>query len=195
MLLPNRKGRSRIFDHKKYWKHCVGTSIASYMIAEETGLCDKEKIFIYGLIHDVGITVLDICLPDHLDNVYKMQLQRGVHQIVAEKIVIVLNGITHTEIGMWICQEWGLPREITEVVGYHHSPLIHGDIGDEVKIMYLADSISTNYYENLLGTKTTFIYTDKMREALNIPKKFMDYIAEKLPEEVEKINKNRFLEF
>jgi len=57
LLLPSRNGRAKIFDKKKYWKHCIGTSIASYMIAAETGLCDKEKIFTYGLIHDIGTTV------------------------------------------------------------------------------------------------------------------------------------------
>ncbi|NLB78429.1 MAG: HDOD domain-containing protein, partial [Clostridiaceae bacterium] len=66
LLLPNRDGRAKKFDNRKYWKHCIGTAIASYMIADRTGLCDKGKIFTYGLIHDIGITVLDICLPDLL---------------------------------------------------------------------------------------------------------------------------------
>jgi HD-like signal output (HDOD) protein len=74
LLLSDRNGRSEIFDRKKYWKHCIGTSIASYMVAAETGLCDKEKMFTYGLIHDIGITVLDICLPNHLDDIYTRQL-------------------------------------------------------------------------------------------------------------------------
>lgn len=29
------------------------------MIAAETQLFDKDKMFTYGLIHDIGITVLD----------------------------------------------------------------------------------------------------------------------------------------
>ncbi|MFY9312858.1 MAG: HDOD domain-containing protein [Tepidanaerobacteraceae bacterium] len=189
LLLPNRSGRARIFDNKKYWKHCIGTSIASYIIAAETGLCDKDKIFTYGLIHDIGITVLDICLPEHLDSIYKMQLQKGLHQIVAERVV--LNGITHTEIGMWICQQWGLPEEIIEIVGYHHSPFKHTKTSNEIKIMYLADSISTSYYENLLGLSTTFVYSDKIREALNLPNEFIENLAEKLPQEVDNISRIR----
>ena len=68
------------------------------MIAADCNLCDKEKIFTYGLIHDIGITVLDICLPEHLDKIHTMQLN-GIHQLVAEKIV--LGGLTHENIGMW----------------------------------------------------------------------------------------------
>lgn len=193
LLLPNKDGRAKIFDNGKYWKHCVGTAIASYMIADKTGLCDKEKIFTYGLIHDIGINVLDICLPNHLDRIYTMQLQKGTHQIVAEKVV--LNGITHMEIGMWLCKEWGLPREIAEIVGYHHSPFINTEVSNELKIMHLADFISTKYYEKLLGTNTTFMYVDRARELLNLPEEFMENVAERLPQELEKIGSIPFFAF
>ncbi|NLM09238.1 MAG: HDOD domain-containing protein [Clostridiaceae bacterium] len=186
LLLPNSSGRAKIFNNRTYWKHCIGTSIASHMIAAKTGLCDRDRIFTYGLIHDIGITVLDICLPDHLDRIYTMQIERGIHQIAAEKIV--LGGITHSEIGMWLCDEWGLPDEIKEIVGCHHYPFKNGNAGDEIKIIYLADSVSSNYYERLLGTDTTFIYTERTKKLLNLPKEFIEDMANKLPEEVAKVN-------
>ena len=100
LLLPNRKGRAEIFDNKTYWKHCIGTSIAAHLIADETGLCDKDKMFTYGLIHDIGITVLDICLPQHLDKIHTMQLERGVHHIAAEKIILNCNSYGNRNVDM-----------------------------------------------------------------------------------------------
>lgn len=184
LLIPNRYGRTKFFDNKIYWKHSLGTSMAAYMIASETKLSDRDKLFTYGLIHDIGITVLDICLPDYLDKINELHLT-GMHQLIAERIV--LNGITHAEIGRWICQEWGLPDEISDVVGLHHTPMLAKKNIDEVRIIHLADSISTNYYEKLLGNNTTFIYTNKIMEALNVSKEFIDYVAEKIPAEVEKL--------
>lgn len=186
LLLPNKKGRAKLFNNKTYWKHCIGTSIASYMIAADCNLCDKEKIFTYGLIHDIGITVLDICLPEQLDKIHTMQLN-GIHQLVAEKIV--LGGLTHENIGMWICDEWGLPEEIKEIVGHHHSPFIKSKVSNNVKIMYLADCISTIYYEKLLGNNDTFLYSSKIREMLNLEKEFIDNIFNKLPQEIDKVNR------
>lgn len=186
LLLPNKKGRTEIFDNNNYWNHCIGTSVASYMIANRTGLSDKDKVFTYGLIHDIGVTVLDICLPEYLDKIYALQ-KKGLHQIAAEKIV--LNGITHSEIGLWLCKEWGLPDEIAEIVGFHHTPYSStSEYITEVKIMYLADSISTNYYQQLLGNEITFQYAEEIMEALKITKEFMDEIIDVLPKEVEKIN-------
>ena len=94
----------KIFHNKKYWKHCLATSMAAYMISAETKLSDKDKMFTYGLIHDIGITVLDICLPDYLDEINEMHL-KGTHQLIAEKIV--LDGITHAEIGVGSAKSGG----------------------------------------------------------------------------------------
>lgn len=185
LMLPNKRGRAKKFDNKSYWKHCLATSIAGYKIAAETGLSDKDRMFTYGLIHDIGITVLDICLPEYLDKIYTMQLQKGLHQTVAEKVV--LGGITHAEIGTWICKEWGLPDEMIDVVRGHHTPFISNKYSNEVKIMHLADSISTNYYAKLLGSNKSLIYFDKTRELLNISKEFIDDLVDKLPEDVEKV--------
>lgn len=184
LLLPDSKGRAQIFASKTYWKHCIGTSISSYMLAEKTGLSDPDKLFTYGLIHDIGVTVLDICLPEYLDKIYLKQ-KNGLHQIAAEKIV--LEGITHSEIGSWICDEWGLPDEIAEVIAFHHSPFLSKKNITETKIMHLADSISTNYYEKLLGNKTTFIFSEKVMESLGITKEYINDIVMKLPYEVEKV--------
>ncbi len=186
LMLPDRFGKAKLFDNKIYWKHCIGTSIAAYLISEETNISNKDKMFTYGLIHDIGISALDVCLPDYLDKVFQL-MQKGVHQIAAEKIV--LSGITHAEIGMWLCKEWRLPEEMAATVGLHHTPLLAKNHVDEVRIMHLADSISANYYEHLLGIPTNFIYADKVMDALKLDRNFVDQIIQRLPAEIEKLNK------
>jgi HD-like signal output (HDOD) protein len=192
LMLPDKQGRTKEFNRKIYWKHCLGTSMASYFIATKTGLCDRDKMFTYGLIHDIGITVLDICLPDYLDRIYTTQKQQGLHLIIAEKKV--LEGITHADIGMWICKKWGLPDEICDIVGYHHTPFINKS-SDEVVVMHLADSISTIYYEKLLGSYNSAIYFDKTRELLKLSKDFVEKLVLRLPQEVDRISKIIDFEF
>lgn len=184
-LLVSDKSNTKAFNSKKYWKHCIGTAIAATMIVEKTGLSNADKIFTYGLIHDVGVTVLKICLPEHLDQIYDMQI-KGVHQVVAERIV--LKGITHAEIGQWICEECGLNKEIADVVGYHHTPFLSKDHSTEVKIMHLADAISTYYYEKLLGNETNLIYSERIREELKLPKDFINETALLLPKRIDNFN-------
>ena len=153
-------------------------------IAKILNISDGNKLFTYGLIHDIGITILDACLPEKLTKISEKHMG-GLHQIVAEKIV--LNGLTHADIGKWICEEWGLPEEICDVVGYHHNPFLKENISIDVIIMHLADSISTNYYEGLLGNKIDFVYSEKTRLKLGLSKEIVQELADKLPEEVKKI--------
>ncbi len=184
LLVPYR-GNAKIFSSRRYWNHCVGTAIAGEMIAEETGLSNKDKIFTYGLVHDIGVTVLDNCMPDQLDQVYNRQM-KGLHQIAAEKIV--LQGITHAEIGGWFCGVCGLSSEVIDIVRYHHSPFLIKEQSDEVKIMHLADSISTNYYEKLLGNETNLIYSERVRSEIKLSTDFIEEVSRELPDRVDKFN-------
>lgn len=185
LLLSDKNGRTIHFSNKRYWKHCLGTAMAASLIAKESELSDSDKMFTYGLIHDIGITILDICLPDYLDRIHEMQL-KGLHQIAAEKIV--LSGITHAEIGMWLCEEWGLPNEIAEIVGFHHSPMLSKNHVEEVRIMHLGDLISTTYYEKLLGNESTFMYAENIMKSLNVDKAFIDNVIKNLPEKINKLS-------
>jgi len=129
-LLPEKSGRSKLFSRISYWKHCMGTSIASCKHAAKVGICDKYELFAYGLVHDIGIAVLDTCLPEVLDEVFT-KVEEGTPQIIAEKGV--MGGLTHLDIGAWICEKWGLPENIRSVVEYYHKPLLTKRYADDIQ--------------------------------------------------------------
>jgi len=68
-IIPDNLGQSKQLDREKYWKHSLGTSVAANLIAEKLSKADKYKYFAYGIIHDLGVVVLDICVPDMVDKV------------------------------------------------------------------------------------------------------------------------------
>ena len=112
---------------------------------------------------------------------------QGLHQLVAEKVV--LGGITHADVGKWMCEQWGLPDEIGEIVGNHHSPFTTDMGSQELIIVHLADAISSNYYENLMGSNTDFIYSERIRESLGLSKQFISQLVKDMPHEIYKAEK------
>ncbi len=46
-LIPDKIGKSKILNREKYWKHCLGTSIAANLLAEKLGKEDRYKYFAY----------------------------------------------------------------------------------------------------------------------------------------------------
>ena len=184
LLLSDKLGGSKVFSSSTYWRHCIATSVASFMISEKIGIGDKYKLFTYGLIHDIGISVLDICLPEMIDDIYNLQLEKKLHSMIAERTV--LHGLTHEDIGAWLCDKWNLPDDIKNIILFHHRPLLSKVDIAEIKIMHLADTISTNYYERLIGINTTYMYENKLMESIGISESMLIEIRDKLNDEMEK---------
>lgn len=185
-LLPDTLGRSDAIDREKYLKHSLGTSIAATMLADKLGIEDKYKYFAYGLIHDIGNVVLDICLPGIINEVVKIEL-KGVHQIVAERTV--MDGCTHSDIGSWLCEKWHLPNDVNVAVAYHHTPLLATEYKKEAEVMSIADSISTLYYEKLLCLNTFYVLNEKVADSLGITNNDIEKISKELPDKVEEMLK------
>jgi len=185
-LIPAEIGKSKELNREKYWKHCLGTSIAATLLAEKLGKADKYKYFAYGLIHDIGIVMLDICLPNLIDEVVIMQ-NKGISQIIAERLV--MEGFTHEQSGSWQCEKWGLPEDIKEIVEHHHTPLSARKYLEEVNIMCLADSIGSFYYERLLCINTNYMFNTNVMSKLGITENDIEEIGRVLSEKVEEADK------
>jgi HD-like signal output (HDOD) protein len=177
--------KERAFNMKKYWKHVLGTSVASCILADRIKYKDKYKLFSYGLIHDIGISVLDVCLPDIVDEI-TTKLQNGMHQIIAEKVV--LGGLTHADIGAWVCRKWGIREDIIRIVELHHTPLLAKDELFEVKLLNLADTLSSEYYARLMGVYINHNLNTRIMESLNLTEDDLKYAIELLPREIERTN-------
>ncbi|MCD4712575.1 MAG: EAL domain-containing protein [Clostridiales bacterium] len=176
--------KSRKFDIHHYWRHVLGTSVAAQMISQKIKKGDKHLLFTYGLIHDIGIPVLDNCLPKHLDQIAEKVLG-GMHQIVAEKIV--LGGLTHSDVGAWLCKKWQFRDDITEIVLHHHTPLLSESNSVDTMIVYVADVMSTENNEKLLGLNVNMEVSAKVLDMIGLTKEAYDEIASNLSREIEKV--------
>ncbi|TDT62840.1 HDOD domain-containing protein [Fonticella tunisiensis] len=185
-LFPDNLGKPTKLSRDKYWKHCLGTSIAANILAEKLGKQDNYRYFAYGLIHDIGVMVIDVCLPDVIDEVVKMQY-KGIHQIVAERLI--MQGYTHTHAGALLCEKWNLPNDVKAIIEHHHTPLMADGYLEDVIIMNVADSISTLYYERLLCMNTNYVFDKKAMEVLGISMQDIESISEVLPQKVDEVSK------
>ena len=177
---------AKLNDSKKisYLKHTIGTAAASCAIAESIGGYDRYEIFSYGLLHDIGVVVIDNCCPELMEDILEI-MKRGNHQIVAEKIV--LGGLTHSDIGAWLCTKLNLPSNISNVIKNHHWPSKTEENNSVIDLIYMGDFISTRYYETLLEINLLIKQNLIMKNPLNISNELIDEISNSLPEEVDKV--------
>jgi signal transduction histidine kinase len=115
--------------------------MASRMIARESGYAYPEEAFICGLLHDVGILILEKSFPEKFKRIWK-QAEAGESISELEEQIW---GTNHARIGQFLLEQWGLPSIICEAVGHHHSQMLTESDDPELRplqIVSLANMVS-----------------------------------------------------
>jgi len=105
-------------SRSRFWDHSVLAASAASFAAEKLGFSDyKCEAFTAGLVHDVGMLVIDA----HL-------VSNGKNLVTAEPAFDVsgserrLLGFDHCEAGAMLADNWGFPPVLCYSIKYHHDP-------------------------------------------------------------------------
>lgn len=105
---------------ESFWKHSVSCGIAARTIARYKNMPNSERMFIGGLLHDIGRLIIYNFKPVHAREVIYLARKDEIFLNDAEKCLL---GIRHTEIGRNLLKRWKLPVSIENLAAYHHAPL------------------------------------------------------------------------
>lgn len=105
------------FSRKRLWFHCAVVGISSQMIFERMFNKKSENVFLCGILHEIGLIVVDQVYPDF----FEVYLTTDAHMTISvndyEKREI---GTDHCEIGYLLSKEWKLPGEVCEGIRGQH---------------------------------------------------------------------------
>ena len=116
-----KNSKNLSFDPAELWKHSLGVAVSSATIAEHTNLCQRQRAYSCGLIHDIGKVARLQLHPESFcedvgDALYE---ENSFTQIEKNK-----NSPSHVRLGQIVCKEWRLNRDVESVVRWHHEPEI-----------------------------------------------------------------------
>jgi HD-like signal output (HDOD) protein len=106
---------------EQLWRHGLTTAINARAIATSAGAGSLavEHAFMAGLLHDVGLLVLNTNFPDRYREVFRLIRDDGRLLLESEHEVF---GATHADVGAYLLGIWGLHEAIVEAVAFHHDP-------------------------------------------------------------------------
>lgn len=188
ILFPQRGAQT--VEREAFLRHCIGTAVASEMLSgcvELEGDCDRHRMITYGFTHDIGTLALDYAMPFTLQRIHALAKAEGVSLLEAE--VRVLDNITHATVGEWVSNYWDLPRDISNVIKYHHTPRQAQENREELLVIHLGDLLSMNYYEAMVATGHIYKFDPTLLELLGLTMKQVEEIQEALPEKVDRVYK------
>lgn len=130
-----------IFDRVRFWRHALEVAIGSRMIARKIGYKHKEEIFVSGLLHDVGLLILENSFTEEFKQIWKAsRKERSLTELEEETW-----GTNHARVGQFLLEQWNLPEEICNAVGCHHNIFPPGDRSGDFQagqIVALANHLS-----------------------------------------------------
>ncbi len=110
------------------WKHMVSVGLCARLLASRQNLSGFEDAYLAGLLHDIGIILIDQHAHDRFRQIM-LSLHDGTTLTAAENAVL---GFDHCALGARIAEIWRFPELTRAAVRYHHQSLAYTGPGAQL---------------------------------------------------------------
>jgi putative nucleotidyltransferase with HDIG domain len=158
------------FTMLDFWKHALGTAVASEVLAKRLKFSKPEEAFTCGLLHDIGKLVLHEIDPDRLKTVFQ-EARKNKKSFIEIEREWDLPG--HSFLGEMIATRWGLPQVIRQTIRYHHTNVsemssILGSSKTMIHVVRLANTLCVKNHWGKSGDYSAGEILPEMVQALNL---------------------------
>lgn len=120
--------------------HCLTVALASYLIAVETGYPQPSEAYAAGLLHDLGLALLEAFPCGDLSDALQLSQAESMALSTPEDARM---GGNHAYMGSKLLEHWQLPPSIVAAVAHHHAPQQAQTSRRLATIVYLAETVIT----------------------------------------------------
>ncbi len=147
-----------------FWSHNIACATAARTIVTELGMQHPERVFVAGLLHDIGRLLMYVAEPAlSADILQQLKLDNGLDINQLEKASF---GYDHAELGAVLLKEWGLPDSLVQPVKYHHMPDQADMFTMEANVLHLANVVA-NQIKPLFAATSNLSLDEKVWHVLN----------------------------
>ena len=105
---------SELVDMTAFWLNSVHTGVVAKLLAKQNTELHSERLFLAGLLHDIGSLVLYQKMPDKC---LKVLHAAGHDRRLIPEFEREIFGFTHADVGCELIKSWGLPESLSEPIG------------------------------------------------------------------------------
>ena len=102
------------------WEHALVSALSARAYARSFRSPRVEEVFLGGLMHDIGKSVMGIKFPERYGALVRTIYNDQVDGLEAE---LELFGFDHAMVGEAILRSWNLAASLERCVRYHHDPI------------------------------------------------------------------------
>jgi len=127
-----------ILDMQMFLKHSLACGIIARILATFKNVMHTEKLFVSGLLHDIGRVLVYTYYPEQAKGLLQRAEKSGNCLYIEEASFF---GCSHSDIGKYLLQKWKLPLILENNLLFHHNPSI-ADNTEQATIVHLADILA-----------------------------------------------------
>ena len=125
---------------ERFWHHSLYGAVVAREIAKRCRFEEPERLFVAGLLHDVGSPVIYTQLPELASAMRGAADNDECALWHAEGLHL---GFTHAHVGALLLEAWELPSRLLNAVLHHHDLQGPVDGAQESAALHLADGLAS----------------------------------------------------
>lgn len=171
LLMKEVKGYG--LGKKDLWKQSLSTAIISRHIAKKVKYPKPDKVYVAGLLRDIGKVIMSYYLTKHFNKVMELVENENMDFLEAEEKVL---GFNHGQVGAEVAKKWNIPGELIEAIAYHHTPEKATIDFKLTSIIHLADAIVMTMGIGLGVDGMVYDYSQKALDVLDMDSNMLEQI-------------------
>lgn len=168
-----------------FWRHGISCGILARVLAKRCGVLHPERLFVAGLLHDIGSLLIYNRVPETArDLVLAARGNEGILHRTERKAL----GFSHAELGGMMLEQWNLPEALQQAVCHHHDPAgaaTHGRM--EAAIVHIADALANHSEQGAFSAEVSAeVFIDDSvwpTTGLTLTPSLLDLLAEETREQ------------
>ena len=108
-----------VLNMAHFWRHSVYCGVVAQLLAQRCNVLHSERLFVAGLLHDIGKLIICHKLPGRARLVQQRTEESGLFDFEVERQVL---GFDHAEVGGELMRQWRMPEVLVDAVRWHHAP-------------------------------------------------------------------------
>ncbi len=132
----------QVMNMNIFWANSFFSGLAARELARKCYLVDSERMFVEGLLRDLGHLPMYEFLPEKSEEAMRRAGESGepLHLVEQE-----LMGFDFTQVGKSLVEEWNLPINLGEAILHHQQPSQTPDYGFEAAILNFAYALTEGF--------------------------------------------------
>lgn len=132
----------QVMNMKIFWANSFFSGLAARELARKCFLVDSERMFVEGLLRDLGHLLLYQHLPEQAEEAMKTSASTGEPIHTTEQKLI---GFDYTQVGKALVDAWQLPINFGEAIRHQHNPAATPNYQFEAALLNIAFALTEGF--------------------------------------------------